>query len=72
MHRECFRRRALRDGSCLKFLPDKPFPAAGVLPRTPGSDAIAAVKRGKASLRRGAYLTHDEVGERLKRFLQPS
>ena len=33
---------------------------------------IAAVKRGDASLRRGEYLTHEEVGERLKRFLQPS
>jgi predicted transcriptional regulator len=33
---------------------------------------VAAVKRGDASLRRGEYLTHEEVGERLKRFLQPS
>jgi predicted transcriptional regulator len=30
------------------------------------------VKRGEASLRRGEYLTHEKVGERLKRFLQPS
>ena len=33
---------------------------------------VAAVKRGDASLRRGEYLTHEEAGERLKRFLQPS
>jgi predicted transcriptional regulator len=33
---------------------------------------VAAVERGHASLRRGEYLTHEEVGERLKRFLQPS
>ena len=33
---------------------------------------VAAVKRGDESLRRGKYLTHEEVGERLKRFLQPS
>ena len=33
---------------------------------------VAAVKRGDASLRHGAYLTHEEVGEHLKRFLQPS
>jgi predicted transcriptional regulator len=33
---------------------------------------VAAVRRGDASLRRGEYLTHEEVGERLKRFLQPS
>jgi predicted transcriptional regulator len=33
---------------------------------------VAAVKRGEASLRRGEYLTHEKVGERLKRFLQPS
>ena len=32
---------------------------------------VAAVKRGDASLRRGDCLTHEEVGERLKRFLQP-
>lgn len=33
---------------------------------------VAAVKRGGASLRRGEYLTHEEVGERFKRLLQPS
>lgn len=32
---------------------------------------VAAVKRGDASLRRGEYLSHEEVGERLRRFLQP-
>ncbi len=36
------------------------------------STLSAAVKRGDASLRRGEYRTHEEVGERLKRFLQPS
>ena len=33
---------------------------------------IAAVQRGDASLRRGEYLTHEQVGERFKRYLQPS
>jgi predicted transcriptional regulator len=33
---------------------------------------VAAVKGGDASLRRGEYLPHQQVGERLKRFLQPS
>ncbi len=33
---------------------------------------VAAVKRGDASLRCGEYVTREEVGERLKRFLQIS
>ena len=33
---------------------------------------VAAVKRGDASLRRGEYVTHAEIGERLKRLMQPS
>lgn len=32
---------------------------------------VAAVKRGEAALERGEYLTHEHVGERLRRFLQP-
>lgn len=32
---------------------------------------IEAVKRGEAALERGEYLTHEQVGERLSRFLQP-
>ena len=32
---------------------------------------IAAVKRGEAALERGEYLTHEQAGERLRRFLQP-
>ena len=32
---------------------------------------VAAVQRGDASFRRGEYLTHEEVGQRLQRFLQP-
>jgi predicted transcriptional regulator len=32
---------------------------------------IEAVKRGEAALERGEYLTHDQVGERLLRFLKP-
>jgi predicted transcriptional regulator len=32
---------------------------------------IEAVKRGEAALERGEFLTHDQVGERLRRFLQP-
>jgi predicted transcriptional regulator len=30
-----------------------------------------AVKRGEDALERGEYLTHEQVGERLRRFLQP-
>ncbi|MBV8729298.1 MAG: hypothetical protein JO336_05770 [Acidobacteriia bacterium] len=32
---------------------------------------IEAVKRGEAALERGEFLTHEKVGERLRRFLQP-
>ena len=32
---------------------------------------VQAVKRGKDALARGEYLTHEQVGERLRRFLQP-
>jgi predicted transcriptional regulator len=32
---------------------------------------VEAVKRGEEAFERGEYLTHDQVGERLKRFLQP-
>ena|SRR5579862_1811098 len=32
---------------------------------------VEAVKRGEAALERGEFLTHDQVGERLRRFLQP-
>lgn len=32
---------------------------------------IEAVKRGEAALERGEYLTHDQVRERLRRFLKP-
>jgi predicted transcriptional regulator len=31
---------------------------------------VAAVKRGEEALDRGAYLTHEQVGQRLQRFLQ--
>jgi predicted transcriptional regulator len=31
---------------------------------------IEAVKRGEAALERGEILTHEQVGERLRRFLQ--
>jgi predicted transcriptional regulator len=31
---------------------------------------IEAVKRGEAALERGETLTHEQVGERLRRFLQ--
>jgi predicted transcriptional regulator len=30
-----------------------------------------AVRRGEEALQRGEYLTHEQVGERLERFLQP-
>lgn len=32
---------------------------------------VEAVKRGEDALERGDYLTHQQVGERLRRFLQP-
>jgi hypothetical protein len=32
---------------------------------------VEAVKRGEEALSRGDYLTHDQVGQRLQRFLQP-
>jgi predicted transcriptional regulator len=32
---------------------------------------VEAVKRGEEELDRGEYLTHEQVGERLRRFLQP-
>jgi predicted transcriptional regulator len=32
---------------------------------------IEAVKLGEDALKRGEYLTHEQVGERLRRFLQP-
>lgn len=31
---------------------------------------VEAVKRGEDALERGEYLTHEQVGERLRRFLQ--
>jgi predicted transcriptional regulator len=32
---------------------------------------VAAVTRGEEAFERGEYLTHEQVGERLQRFLQP-
>jgi len=32
---------------------------------------IEAVKRGEAALERGEFRTHEQVGDRLRRFLQP-
>ena len=32
---------------------------------------VEAVNRGEDALNRGEYLTHDQVGQRLQRFLQP-
>ena len=32
---------------------------------------VEAVKRGEAALESGESLTHEQVGERLRRFLQP-
>jgi predicted transcriptional regulator len=32
---------------------------------------VEAVKRGEDALECGEYLTHEQVGERLRRFLQP-
>ncbi|HEY3824570.1 MAG TPA: hypothetical protein VGL82_08420 [Bryobacteraceae bacterium] len=36
-----------------------------------GARFVEAVKRGEDSLQRGEYLTHEQVGQRLQRFLQP-
>ncbi len=35
------------------------------------SRLIEAVSRGEEALQRGEYLTHEQVGRRLERFLQP-
>ena len=32
---------------------------------------VEAVRRGDEALQRGEYLTHEQVGQRLERFLQP-
>ncbi len=32
---------------------------------------VKAVKYGEDALQRGEYLTHEQVGQRLQRFLQP-
>lgn len=32
---------------------------------------IEAVKRGEAALDRGEFLTHEQVGDRFRRFLRP-
>jgi predicted transcriptional regulator len=32
---------------------------------------VDAVTRGEEALHRGEYLTHEQVGQRLERFLQP-
>jgi predicted transcriptional regulator len=32
---------------------------------------VEAVKRGEEALQRGEYLTHEQVGEGLQRFLKP-
>jgi predicted transcriptional regulator len=32
---------------------------------------MQAVQSGEAALERGEFLTHEQVGERLRRFLQP-
>jgi predicted transcriptional regulator len=32
---------------------------------------VDAVKRGEEALQRGEYLTHEQVGQRLQRFLKP-
>jgi predicted transcriptional regulator len=32
---------------------------------------VDAVRRGEEAFERGEYLTHEQVGQRLERFLQP-
>ncbi len=32
---------------------------------------VEAVKRGEAALERGEFLSHEQVGDRLRRFLKP-
>jgi predicted transcriptional regulator len=32
---------------------------------------VQAVTRGEAALERGDFLTHEQVGEKLRRFLEP-
>ena len=44
-----------------------------VISRHFGEEArfVEAVKRGEEALQRGEYLTHEQVGQRLERFLRP-
>jgi predicted transcriptional regulator len=35
------------------------------------SSFVEAVSRGEEALQRGEHLTHEQVGQRLQRFLQP-
>jgi predicted transcriptional regulator len=35
------------------------------------SRLVEAVRRGEEALQRGKYLTHEQVGQRLQRFLKP-
>ncbi len=32
---------------------------------------VESIKRGEESLERGEFLTHEQVGDRLRRFLKP-
>ena len=32
---------------------------------------VEAVKRGEAALERGEFLSHEQMGDRLRRFLKP-
>jgi predicted transcriptional regulator len=49
------------------------FPPQDVLTRHFEEEArfVEAVKRGEEALQRGEYLTHEQVGQRLQRFLKP-
>jgi hypothetical protein len=44
---------------------------AVVKPTLEDARFIEAVKRGEDALQRGDFLTHEQVGKRLERFLQP-
>ena len=48
---------------------DEEFALASAL--TEAHSMTDAVKHGGDALQRGEYLTHDQVGQRLRRFLRP-
>ena len=67
--------RVLADWECRSGTLNKGVEAMEVHPARPQgfeeeARFVEAVKRGEEALRRGESLTHEEVGQRLRRFLE--